>query len=225
MQKYVETVFHIVYLFTVIRLGFALFKNKEDRFYSGFGWMALLLGFGDSFHLLPRINALWSGGFEAHAVSLGVGKFITSITMTFFYLIFYDLMKPKGTAKSLDHTMIVLAGIRIALCLFPQNAWLQANQPLLWGILRNLPFAVMGILMIYLLWKQGEKGLGTAVFLSFLFYLPVVLFADKYPLVGMLMIPKTLAYVYIVYWAYSRMKARSSKKNGDQIASNLPLSL
>lgn len=212
MQKYVETIFHLVYLSTVLSLGFALYRNKQSPSYKGFGLMALLLGFGDAFHLLPRINALWSGGLEAHAVSLGVGKFITSITMTIFYLLFYYLMKPKGTGKTLDYAMIFLAVIRIVLCLFPQNAWLQAEQPLLWGILRNIPFAITGIVMMWLLFQQGHKGLATAVFLSFLFYLPVVLFADKYPLVGMLMIPKTLAYVYIVWWAFRQMKAKYAQK-------------
>ncbi|MFP4551784.1 MAG: hypothetical protein ACLFNT_13325 [Spirochaetales bacterium] len=37
-----------------------------------------------------------------------------------------------------------------------------------------------------------------AITLSFLFYVPVVLFASRYPLIGALMIPKTLACVWIV---------------------------
>lgn len=37
-----------------------------------------------------------------------------------------------------------------------------------------------------------------AVGLSFDFYLPVVLFSGIAPVVGVLMIPKTLAYVWIV---------------------------
>ena len=37
-----------------------------------------------------------------------------------------------------------------------------------------------------------------AVALSFGFYLPVVLFSGVAPAVGMLMIPKTMAYVWIV---------------------------
>lgn len=36
------------------------------------------------------------------------------------------------------------------------------------------------------------------VILSFGFYIPVVLFADIVPIIGILMIPKTLAYVGIV---------------------------
>ena len=53
------------------------------------GLMAVLLGTGDSFHLVPRVYALWTDGLEANAAALGTGKFITSITMTVFYLILY----------------------------------------------------------------------------------------------------------------------------------------
>lgn len=41
-----------------------------------------------------------------------------------------------------------------------------------------------------------------AVALSFGFYLPVVLFSGVAPAVGMLMIPKTMAYVWIVWMCW-----------------------
>ena len=44
------------------------------------------------------------------------------------------------------------------------------------------------------------------IVLSFAFYIPVVLFADTIPLIGMLMIPKTCAYVWTVWLGYSDMK-------------------
>lgn len=44
------------------------------------------------------------------------------------------------------------------------------------------------------------------IVLSFGFYIPVVLWADAVPLIGMLMIPKTCAYVWTVLIGYSAMK-------------------
>ena len=44
-----------------------------------------------------------------------------------------------------------------------------------------------------------------AIVLSFAFYIPVVLWADIVPLVGMLMIPKTCAYVWVVWMGFSDM--------------------
>ena len=42
--------------------------------------------------------------------------------------------------------------------------------------------------------------------ISFGCYIPVVLFADLVPPVGMLMIPKTCAYVWVVLIGYNAMK-------------------
>lgn len=38
--------------------------------------------------------------------------------------------------------------------------------------------------------------------LSFAFYIPVVLFSKKYPAVGALMMPKTIAYLLIVVFGF-----------------------
>ena len=45
-----------------------------------------------------------------------------------------------------------------------------------------------------------------AITLSFAFYVPVVLWADVYPIIGTLMIPKTIAYVWVVWMGFSEMK-------------------
>ena len=44
------------------------------------------------------------------------------------------------------------------------------------------------------------------IVLSFAFYIPVVLFGDSIPLVGILMIPKTMAYVWTVLICYLAMR-------------------
>ena len=175
--------------------------------------MAALLGAGDAFHLVPRAYALWTAGLEANAAALGVGKFITSITMTLFYLILYYIWRDYFRVKDrrgLTGLMWGLALARILLCLLPQNRWLSYRQPLLYGVLRNIPFAIMGLIII-LLFAQEVRRTGDRVFrsmslavaLSFGFYLPVVLFSSTVPAVGMLMIPKTLAYVWVVVMCWS----------------------
>lgn len=93
--------------------------------------------------------------------------------------------------------MAALAIARIALCLAPQNAWTSATPPLSWGIYRNIPFALLGALIVVLFYRIARDAQDTAfrhlwlaVVLSFACYIPVVLFADAVPAVGMLMIPK-----------------------------------
>ena len=44
------------------------------------------------------------------------------------------------------------------------------------------------------------------IVLSFGFYIPVVLWADLYPAIGFLMMPKTCAYVWTVLIGYRSMK-------------------
>ena len=161
------------------------------------GLMAALLGAGDAFHLVPRSYSLWTTGLEANAAALGVGKFITSITMTIFYLILYYIWRERyqiKEKKGLTLTMWVLSILRIALCFLPQNQWLEYRQPLAFGILRNIPFAIMGVIIIVIFAKEAGKGkdpvfrfMPLAVALSFGFYLPVVLFSGVAPAVGMLM--------------------------------------
>ena len=176
----------------------------------------MVLGVGDSFHLVPRALALCTTGLENYTIALGMGKWITSITMTVFYVLLYYVWRQRYQIKgqnSLSAAIYVLAGVRIALCMMPQNQWLSAESPLSWGIYRNIPFALLGILVIVLFYRSAkERGdrsfrwMWLTIVLSFGFYIPVVLWADTIPMIGMLMIPKTCAYVWTVLIGYSAMK-------------------
>ncbi len=89
MQAIFETLFDIVYLTTVITLGIIMIrKSKGEKQYLLYGVMAVILGGGDAFHLLPRAIALCTTGLSDYTVALGIGKLITSITMTIFMCCF-----------------------------------------------------------------------------------------------------------------------------------------
>jgi hypothetical protein len=208
-QALAETIFDAFYLAFAIIIGiFLLTKGEKGSLVKKVGLMAIVLGAGDAFHLIPRVIALWTTGMEANAAALGIGKLITSVTMTIFYLILYYIWRERYQItgkKGLTVTMWVLTILRVAICAFPQNQWLSYQPPLLWGILRNIPFAIMGILLIVLFAQEAKRAddkvfrfMWLAITLSFLFYIPVVLFAERIPMIGMLMIPKTLAYVWVV---------------------------
>ena len=213
MQAIAETVFDAVYLVTVLTLGISMLrKHKAERQYRLFGLMAVVLGAGDAFHLVPRAYALCTTGLEQHAAALGVGKWITSITMTVFYVLLYYVWRERYHVRGrngLTASVFVLAGLRVLLCMMPQNDWLSPTAPLSWGILRNIPFALLGLLVIVLFFQSANHGQDRAfrwmwltIVLSFAFYIPVVLFADSFPMIGMLMIPKTCAYVWTVVIGY-----------------------
>lgn len=217
MQAIVETLFDAVYLISVITIGIIMIRgSKGNHQFRLFGWMAVVLGVGDSFHLVPRALALCTTGLENYTVSLGIGKWITSVTMTVFYVLLYYVWRQRYQIKGrqgLTAAMYILAGLRIILCMMPQNRWLSAEAPLSWGIYRNIPFALLGLLVIVLFYRSAKeyedkafRWMWLTIVLSFGFYIPVVLWADTITMIGMLMIPKTCAYVWTVLIGYSAMK-------------------
>ena len=217
MQAIVETMFDAVYLVSVVTIGIVMMvKGKSSRQFWLFGLMAVVLGLGDSFHLVPRALALCTTGLENFTTALGMGKFITSITMTVFYILLYYVWRVRYQVqgrKGLTVAVYVLSALRIGLCLMPQNQWLSASAPLSWGIYRNIPFALLGLLIIVLFYRSAKEKqdqtfhfMWLTIVLSFGFYIPVVLWADAIPMIGMLMIPKTCAYVWTVLIGYQAMK-------------------
>ena len=215
MQAIFETLFDVVYLITVVTLGFIMIKRSEgNKQYLLFGIMAVTLGFGDAFHLVPRAVALCTTGLDNYIAPLGIGKLITSITMTIFYVLMYyayiERYRVSGKS-SLTISVWALAIARIILCLFPQNGWTSADAPLAWGIYRNIPFTILGIIIVVLYYRasRNDKAFSwmyLSIIISFACYIPVVLFADSIPIIGMLMIPKTCAYVWSVLIAFNAQR-------------------
>ena len=217
MQAIIETLFDLVYLITVITVGIRMIRSsKRGSQFRLFGWMAVVLGAGDSFHLVPRAMALCTTGLENYVVPLGLGKWITSVTMTVFYVLLYYVWRKRYQVKgqkSVTLAVYLLSAARVVLCMMPQNRWLDAQSPLSWGIYRNIPFALLGLLIIVLFYRSAKENndasfrwMWLTIVLSFGFYIPVVLWADTVPMIGMLMIPKTCAYVWTVLIGYSAMK-------------------
>ena len=131
MQAIVETLFDAVYLISVITIGILMIRgSKGEAQFRLFGWMAVVLGAGDSFHLVPRALALCTTGLENYTVALGLGKWITSVTMTVFYVLLYYVWRRRYKVQGqsgLTAAVYVLAGVRVLLCMLPQNQWLSAD--------------------------------------------------------------------------------------------------
>ena len=197
MRAIIETVFDIFYLAAVLTVGIRMIRgSKSGSQFKLFGLMAVVLGAGDSFHLVPRALALCTTGLENYAVPLGLGKWITSITMTVFYVLLYYVWRKRYQVegqKNLTIAVYALSAVRVLLCMMPQNQWLTNKTSLTWGILRNVPFALLGLLIIVLFYRSAKdhsdkafRWMWLTIVLSFGFYIPVVLWADVNPLIGML---------------------------------------
>ncbi len=202
-----EAVFDTVYLCTVLAFGVYLMIRAEKSVQLLAGVMASILGLGDAFHLVPRIRASFSREpAERFRRALGVGKLVTSVSMTVFYVLLWHvgmLLFPVPSAAAPTVCVYVLAAVRILLCFMPQNGWTSVHPPVSWAVFRNIPFFLLAALVAwpfaaYAGSVPAVTYMWLAIALSFLFYVPVVLFSDAHPAVGALMIPKTAAYVWIV---------------------------
>ncbi|MCR4648779.1 MAG: hypothetical protein K5776_06850 [Lachnospiraceae bacterium] len=205
-MKYGESTFDILYLSFAILTGVIILIRHRNRNDVLMGTAALVLGIGDSFHLVPRVmNYFIDRDFTWY---LGFGKLVTSVTMTIFYIMVFLLYKSvyaknDKSTKDIGIVIYVLAALRIVLCLAPGNHWFTGEGTLLWAVLRNLPFIALGGIVVYLFFKvrKEDKSLGRLwlyTTLSFAFYIPVAIFASLLPMLGMLMLPKTVCYILML---------------------------
>lgn len=203
----VEAVFDVLYLVAALIIGgWLLMTGVGSSTRTLAGVMALILACGDAFHLVPRILVIKTGDEERLRPALGAGKLITSITMTAFYIILWHLglllFAPEG-AEVWTAFVYLLAAVRVILCLLPENKWRDRYPPVSWGIWRNIPFFLLGFCVAALFYLNryempNMRNMWLAIALSFGFYLPVVLWSNKNPKIGMFMLPKTCAYVWML---------------------------
>jgi len=211
MRKIFEPAFDILYLAAAALLGLLTLLHAEGRpAFVLFGLMDLVLAAGDAFHLVPRTRRILRTGSArgpGQGRELGGGLQITSITMTFFYLLVHagwQILSGAQGGAAFTALLSILAAVRVVLCLLPGNMWKSDDPPAKFAVLRNIPFLMTGAAVSVRFGTFAAQAPGPlrllwlAVALSFAFYLPVVLFARKYPAVGMLMIPKTCCYVWIM---------------------------
>lgn len=218
MGAIMESVFCVAYLIVTTLLGYRmLIRAGGDKQQLHFGILTLTLVGGDSFHLVPRIYGNLTGRLGEITGILGFGTLVTSVTMTVFYVLLYHFWcgrYDKSVKSGMTVVVYFLAVCKIVLCLFPQNNWFSADAPLAWGIYRNIPFTILGGIIVYLFFTEARKRdksfsfAWLAILLSFLFYVPVVLFADMMPIMGMLMLPKTACYVWLVVMGYKEGRGR-----------------
>ena len=221
---WMEISFNIVYLIVVWGLVILMIRRQPGVAEADkpvtrlFIWAFAFLALGDTGHVGFRVLA-YAGGDLERTISLfgrdlglvGLGALATAVTVTIFYMLMlviwqrrYD--KPYGWFGWL----LFAAGIaRLLIMLFPANEWNNTVPPQPWSLYRNLPLMIQGLGVVYLILRDSRAAgdrpftwIGIMILLSYAFYIPVILFVQKMPLIGMLMIPKTIAYVGIALIAY-----------------------
>ena len=219
-----EVIFNIAYLI-VIWVLVALMANRtktlDDLRRHAMGVLLLVafgvLALGDTGHVGFRVAAYALGDLEtllaiggAEMSLVGAGALATSITVTLFYCVLVELWRVAFRRERLLFWVVSVAAIaRLALFFFPGNEWGRAVPPRTWSIVRNLPLLVQGTIVVTLFLRDGYRERspmftqsGWMIVVSFVCYIPVILFVERIPAIGMLMIPKTVAYLAVAWIGY-----------------------
>ena len=225
-RMWTEVTFNIAYLIAVWVLVALMWTRRErvapanqhsSRLITG---AFALLALGDTGHVGFRVLAYALGGLEGasltvsgHSLGLvGLGALATAITVTFFYMLLLFVWQDRFD-RSLGWfgiLLLVIAALRLVLMIPTVNQWNSVVPPQPWSLVRNAPLIVQGLGVAYLILRDARRNqdrtftwIGISILVSYACYLPVILFVQQAPLVGMLMIPKTLAYIAVAVLAYN----------------------
>lgn len=225
MRMWVEIGFNIAYLTAIWALVIIMFRRREEVTPANRTLANLLIGafallaLGDTGHVGFRVLAYAMGGLEGTSITVfgrelglvGLGALATAITVTFFYALVLFMwrerfQKPLGV---FGYFLLAVGVIRLVIMMFPQNQWNNVVPPEPWGIIRNIPLIIQGLGVMFLILRDARAAndrtftlIGFMILASYTFYTPVILWVQQVPMLGMLMIPKTLAYVAIAWIGY-----------------------
>lgn len=238
---YFESGFNIIYLVLVWTLVVLMTRNlsnvpNKDRSTAGLIRIAfVLLAAGDTGHVGFRVLGYLLGGLNTQVNILGssmslagLGTLTTSFTVTIFYMLLVYVWLKRFQRSSNGFTSFLLAAglVRLVLMALPGNEWAAVVPPQPMSIYRNIPLIIqgLGIIGLYLYSGYREKDqtfkiIGWMILVSFAFYIPVIFFAQQVPMLGMLMIPKTCAYLVVAWVAYWNLWHPKGTKNDNKAMS------
>ena len=232
VRMWVEILFNVAYLIVIWGLVIAMTRRRpmvapQDRRVADLvRWAFTLLALGDTGHVGFRVMAYGLGGLETSLTVLqvqlglvGLGALATAVTVTLFYVLMLEVWrarynKPYGW---FGYLLLASSAARLLLMIPAANQWNNVVPPQPWSLYRNLPLMLLGLGVAYLFLRDARAAqdrtftwMGVMILVSYACYIPVILFVQQVPVIGMLMIPKTLAYVAIGFLAYQELYTAKS---------------
>jgi hypothetical protein len=170
-------------------------------------------------------------------ITVPAGYIISGITMTYFYIAIFhawsSLYGEKYSTPSKIKTyriVLYLAFIlRLILIALPYNRWYEGDATLDFGfdfrIITAIPIYIIGIISVLLLFnsskaeKKDPTGIDSKInkgnfnaaiwfIVSYVSYSITLFLVALFPLTGMFMIPKTIAYLIAFFYHYRTMLNR-----------------
>lgn len=219
----VEIGFNILYLIVVWAMVYLMTRRLPEvspenyPVANRFRWAFFLLALGDTGHVGFRVVAYALGGLEQNPLWVGLGALATAVTVTLFYVLMLDIWRVRFDRKYrwFEYLLIASVPVRFIVMALPGNQWGSTIPPAFWGPFRNTFLIILGIGVLYLILRDAIEAkdrlfrwIAYCIFFSYLFYTPVIFLVREYPLLGMLMIPKTIMYVAIAFLVYSGLYPR-----------------
>ena len=220
-----EIVFDLFYLSTIWTLV-AIMTYKLPRlpreiyrlahlFRTAFFFLVL----GDTGLLGSRIIAYAAGGLAYRPAFLGgsihlagLGLLSTSITVTIFYLCFLEIWRRRYSKPftAWYYILVAAAVVRFIVMIPPQNHWESHIAPVGWSIFRNIFLTMQGLGVATLMWIDARKVndrlfliFSVLIVVSYVCMWPVIPLYHRIPWIGMMMLPKTVAYMAIAFIGYA----------------------
>jgi len=166
---------------------------------------------------------------------LGNGYIITGITMTLFYIfihrtweiIYAPTYSNEKTVKILRIILLLAFIARLIFLFMPQNNWFldpaipgEVYHP--FRLISSIPLYIIGIIPVYLLLVDSLKekkssgkieqkliksSYNAAIWflVSYGCYTITIVFVSIFPIAGMFMIPKTIAYLIALFYYYKNV--------------------
>jgi hypothetical protein len=224
MRMWVEILFNLTYLVVIWGLVALMAARQsqvapQDRPVARrFMWAFALLALGDTGHVGFRVLAYARGGLEANPALVGLGALSTAYTVTLFYMLMVDIWRLRFNQPLgwFGWFLLTAGAVRMVVMTFPQNQWEQVLAPYGWSLFRNAFLVIQVIGVMTLILRDAARSndrpftwIGIMMALSFIFYTPVILWVGSAPILGMLMIPKTLAYIGMAIIAYQALYTRT----------------
>ena len=223
-RMWTEISFNVVYLIAVWGLVAAMARRRStvapnDRTVAELVmWAFFLLALGDTGHVGFRVLAYALGDFTliltvwGQPIGLvGLGAMATAFTVTLFYVMILYVWRARFRREFgwFESSLLAAAPVRFGLMVLPGNRWNSVVPPQPWSITRNLPLMLQGLGVAYLILRDARAArdrtflwIGVMILMSYACYIPVIFYVQQAPLLGMLMIPKTVAYLGIGFLAY-----------------------
>jgi hypothetical protein len=180
-----------------------------------------ILALGDSFHTIPRMYRTFTGrplpyllnwfGREWDWIALGL--VISSATMSLFYLFLFQYRQERRGIRwdIWSWAILGLLIVRLGILPCPLNGW-EGHAAPGWRVYRNIPFTLMGLMVIVALFRDRSEMAGRdrrlmeaiawCLVVSFATYWVTILGAEQYPVLGAMMLPKTIAYMVAIILLY-----------------------